>query len=321
MVLSDLLMFNPHLQILHWKPTSAIPPTFKMVSNKLSRGLSDSRLALQPFLIRHCALPSEPVTTSTLTTTPDFTLFWDAFQFARPVALMVAKQYRSQMIPQIPLIPALSHISTIRWSSFWALALTAITRNVIYRFLLDKIPNRPRLHHLLPRSFPSSFCPICCVGIEDAKYHLFTCPVKTNIWKAVIFEFLWPIIELEDIIYAISNLDFYNVRYSYISKVSAPLIIILSIAHIWKARFRFVFDATPLTLTSSLALCTKKFVDTQKKLGYVVVLVSLVSYIPISKPLLFNLCVSPLIFSSCNITWHNNKLFLKKKKFDDCLFS
>jgi hypothetical protein len=83
---------------------------------------------------------------------------------------------------------------------------------------------------------------------------LFTCPSKENIWKAIIFEFLWPVIEIEDIMQAITSLDFSNLNYSQKSDISAPNIIFLTLAHIWKAHYRYIFDDTPFQFKPIMGL-------------------------------------------------------------------
>jgi hypothetical protein len=61
-------------------------------------------------------------------------------------------------------------------------------------------------------------------------------------------------IEIENIIQAITSLDFSNVNYSQKSDISAPNVIFLTLAQIWKAHYRYIFDDTPFQFTPIMGL-------------------------------------------------------------------
>jgi hypothetical protein len=82
---------------------------------------------------------------------------------------------------------------------------------------------------------------------------LFFCPNKANIWKEVIFEFLWSAITIPDVI-SINTLNFYNARYCQKPNMSAHLTIFITLAQMWKAHFRFIFDEEPLILSHILTI-------------------------------------------------------------------
>ncbi|KAI8080150.1 uncharacterized protein B0P05DRAFT_452853, partial [Gilbertella persicaria] len=53
-----------------------------------------------------------------------------------------------------------------------------ITRNVVYRFMLHKLPTQARLNRFIPATFRSSICLICTLHAEDDNHLLFMCPPK-----------------------------------------------------------------------------------------------------------------------------------------------
>jgi hypothetical protein len=77
---------------------------------------------------------------------------------------------------------------------------------------------------------------------------------KSIIWKEIIFTFLWPTIEIADIVEAVLSLDFYNVRYCQKSNISGPMVIYITLANIWKAHFRSLIDGIPFLWPSVVSL-------------------------------------------------------------------
>ncbi|EPB84739.1 hypothetical protein HMPREF1544_08460 [Mucor circinelloides 1006PhL] len=65
---------------------------------------------------------------------------------------------------------------------FWALALTMVQRNVVYRFINIKLPHKSLLHRLFPGQHPSPLCAICSLTVDSPIHFLFYCPAKANIW-------------------------------------------------------------------------------------------------------------------------------------------
>ncbi|CEP12641.1 hypothetical protein [Parasitella parasitica] len=98
---------------------------------------------------------------------------------------------------------------------FTALSVTAYPRNLFYTEYFRTCTLHPCAQYAQP---PPTANHISCS--------------KATIWRAIIFKFLWPT--------AITSLDVYNIRYSQQSAVSAPLIVIITLASIWRA----YFDAT-----------------------------------------------------------------------------
>jgi hypothetical protein len=72
--------------------------------------------------------------------------------------------------------------------------------------------------------------------------------------SGLILNCLWSTVTIPDIIYAINTLDFYNVRYCQKPNISARLIIFVTLAQIWKAYFRFIFDEESLILSHILTI-------------------------------------------------------------------
>jgi hypothetical protein len=67
---------------------------------------------------------------------------------------------------------------------------------------------------------------------------------KESVWKQIIFEFLWPTVDVQDIIQSCYHLDF-NERliFSKHSSVLPPVIIVVAcLAEIWKAHHQFRCD-------------------------------------------------------------------------------
>lgn len=136
-----------------------------------------------------------------------------------------------------------SNRPSLNWKYFWALSLTLVQRNVLYRFLTRSIPHKSILHYF--KIVDSPTCIICNNFTENAEHLLFHCPTKTSIWKEIIFEFLWPTVSVQDIIHACSTLDFTDVQYVSKAYTTAPLVILVTLTSIWRAHFRLIFhDAT-----------------------------------------------------------------------------
>ncbi|EPB84897.1 hypothetical protein HMPREF1544_08332 [Mucor circinelloides 1006PhL] len=128
-----------------------------------------------------------------------------------------------------------------------------VQRNVVYRFINNCIPHKARLHRIFPDLHPSNLCMICSSSVDSSEHFLFDCPTKASVWRAVIFEFLWPTVTIPDIILAIRSFDFYNIWYSQRNGVPASVILFITLANIWRSHFRTVFDRTPFTTAAVLA--------------------------------------------------------------------
>jgi hypothetical protein len=170
-----------------------------------------------------------------------------------------SKNIRNSLVPT-----RLRQINSSQWLSFWSLSLVAIQRNVVYRLLSSPIPHRSLLHRIFPEKYPSSLCQICSSVPESAHHLLFYCHPKTIIWKEVIFYYLWPTVEVVDILSAIYSLDFFNVRYSQKSGISADMVILITLANIWKAHFRKLIEGTTFlwpTVMSSIHVAIQQHIQ------------------------------------------------------------
>jgi hypothetical protein len=147
---------------------------------------------------------------------------------------------------------ALRNVSAAHWKFFWSLSLTYVQRNVIYRFINGCIPNRRRLHYMMPHVFESPDCLVCLSSLDSASHLLFDCPTKARIWQDVIFEFLWPTTTIQDIQEALLSLDFSNIWYCQVQGIRPYRILLITLAQIWLAHMRFVFDKVVIVPESVL---------------------------------------------------------------------
>jgi hypothetical protein len=118
--------------------------------------------------------------------------------------------------------------------------------------MLTKIPHLSILHALMPLQFPNATCRVCQTNTETLNHFLFSCPAKTVIWQNILQEFLWPTCTSEDIIYALKTMDYHNIFYCQVPNITAHSIIYITLAEIWKAHFRLVFQDAPLVLSQVL---------------------------------------------------------------------
>ncbi|GAN10059.1 hypothetical protein MAM1_0317c09594, partial [Mucor ambiguus] len=136
-----------------------------------------------------------------------------------------------------------SSITPFSWNFFWTLSLNLVNRNVIYRYITRTIPTKRLLHYF--KIVDSPLCPICGLN-ENAVHLLFLYPSKVSIWKAIIFEFLWPTVSIGDIIQACSTLDFTSIQYVSKDYTTAHMVVIVTLlGNIWRAQVRLIFDSAP----------------------------------------------------------------------------
>ncbi|KAI8077995.1 uncharacterized protein B0P05DRAFT_637858 [Gilbertella persicaria] len=148
---------------------------------------------------------------------------------------------------------ALSAISSTFWDSFWTLSLTAVVRNVVYRYINYKLPTTIRMNRFLPERFPTPLCQICGLYTENDNHMLFSFPPKTHFWKELIFEFLWPTTTVDDIIQALRYMNFYSIRYTQNSELAAQEIVFQGMGQIWKAHWNTIFNEIPFNPTLLLS--------------------------------------------------------------------
>ncbi|KAI9476406.1 MAG: hypothetical protein EXX96DRAFT_298550 [Benjaminiella poitrasii] len=131
--------------------------------------------------------------------------------------------------------------------SFWSLPLSYTLRNVIFRFVHKKLPCSSLLGYIYKLPPSATWYTICnCHTVESATHLLFTYPPKHFMWNEIIFEFLWPTVDITDILESCLHLDFQlRLVYCKFSDVLSPAIVsLISLAEIWKAHFQCVFNST-----------------------------------------------------------------------------
>ncbi|EPB88091.1 hypothetical protein HMPREF1544_05153 [Mucor circinelloides 1006PhL] len=152
-----------------------------------------------------------------------------------------SKHYREDCLTAHPVPPHLDAIDIAAWTFFWALSLTMIQRNVIYRFINTCIPHQALLHRLFPQIHLSPMC------VQN-----------------IITEFLWPTVSIQDIKHFLLFLDFYTIRYSQKPRAPSHVVVFITLANIWKAHYRWVFNqqtVLPSSTLSSIRLGIQKMID------------------------------------------------------------
>lgn len=110
----------------------------------------------------------------------------------------ITRQHNAQLPPSLTWISG----------QLWHLPLLSVQRNVVYRLLARSITSQSLKFKFFHGKIYSLHCQICRSSTESSKDMLFYCPAKSNIWKTTILEFLWPTVEVSDIIMVIFSLDF-----------------------------------------------------------------------------------------------------------------
>lgn len=247
MFVADLFQFNSQLQLLHWKHISDPTLTkWKQAPKQIFTGIASGALQLQPFFLPLCSPAS---TTLTSDTTVSFLPFAAQLQLPRPLqsssSKVSSKSFRQACSSIYTAPPHLSCITTDAWQFFWRLSLTMIQRNVIYRLINNCIPHQALLHRMFPDVHLSPLCVICSLATDSVDHFLFFCPSKALVWQGIITEFLWPTVCIADIRHSLLHLDFYNIRYSQKPRAPSYIIVIITLANIWKAHYRLIFHQQP----------------------------------------------------------------------------
>ncbi|KAG1472192.1 hypothetical protein G6F56_001689 [Rhizopus delemar] len=162
------------------------------------------------------------------------------------------KIFHRACFPKGPLPEMLRHIRPLHWFSFWSLNLTAIQRNIVFRLIHHKIPHKALLHRSLPAKVNTPHCSICLIHVDSLEHFLFDCQLKSAIWQTIIREFLWPTVGKQDIHSAFKTLNFDPVNYCTRRQISAKLVLILTLANIWKAHWYSIFNQTSFETTQVL---------------------------------------------------------------------
>ena len=111
------------------------------------------------------------------------------------------------------------------------------------------IPSRRLLAHILPRKYPSSSCTFCS-DVEDIFHMFFRCPPTFVFWDHLIREYLWPGHTIDRIFEALSSLNFSSIRVLPSCPLSAPLLLTVALAEIWKSHWLHIIQGIPFS-----ALC------------------------------------------------------------------
>jgi hypothetical protein len=238
LTVNDLYKQHPRrpFQLQARKPVT-IPDDIRRASNKILKQIKKNTVQLQPFFERSLQpLQDNP----SVSTDISFSPFSESLYFSnqqglqRPVSTRTFRKACTEAYT--------SSITSSNWNFFWALSLNLVNRNVIYRYITRTIPTKRLLHYF--KIVDSPLCPICGLN-ENAVHLLFLCPSKVSIWKAIIFEFLWPTVSIGDIIQACSTLDFDNIQYVSKDYTTAHMVVFVTLGNIWRAQVRLIFDSAP----------------------------------------------------------------------------
>lgn len=234
----DLFQPNPDQPLqLEARKVPTIPTDIRRACKKILKQINGDQVRVQPFF---GLLLQPPQDGTNRTTDISFQPFTDSYEFRSQQGLQ--QQITTRTFRKACTEAHTSNIATHNWNFFWSLSLTLVNRNVIYRFITNTIPARRLLHYF--KIAESPLCPICDT-VENAVHMLFLCPSKVSIWKAIIFEFLWPTVSVGDIIQACSSLDFDYIKYVSKSYTTAHMVVLVTLGNIWRAHFRLIFHTTP----------------------------------------------------------------------------
>jgi hypothetical protein len=252
MMVADVFQYDARLNFVHWKDTrDQSLLTWKRTPPTVFKGLATGKLQFQPYFLPVCSpAPLEGSNVSFAPLAEQLRLHGGQSMGSVQAS---AKTFRMSVISSAVPPLALRNISAASWKLFWSLSLTTVQRNVIYRYILGCIPHRRFLHFIMPQVFESPMCPVC-LSTEDSPSHLlFHCPSKEKVWQGVIFEFLWPTTTIHDIKEALRSLDFSNIWYCQLAGIKPYRILMVSLAQIWLAHMRFIFDQTPFAHAAILS--------------------------------------------------------------------
>ncbi|KAK4518914.1 uncharacterized protein ATC70_009140 [Mucor velutinosus] len=234
----DLYQPNPDQPLqLEARKAPTIPADIRRACKKILKQINENKVHIQPYF----SLMLQPPQGGTNRTTDiSFKPFIDSYDFNSQQGL--TRQISTRTFRTACIEAHTSSIARSNWNFFWSLSLNLVHRNVIYRFLTHTIPTKRLLHYFEIAESP--LCPIC--GNEENAVHLlFLCSSKASIWKAIIFEFLWPTVSIGDIIQACSSLDFENIKYVSKSYTTAHMVVLVTLGNIWRAQVRMIFHSTP----------------------------------------------------------------------------
>ena len=240
----DAYTFEPSLGILRLRLRRERSAGKNRIG-KHFKDLQQGRMILHRFFQRRIGLPIwfglPPGTLGTV----DFCPFLKGidFSFDSSPRCSVSQRYREvcSLKESTP-----TSFSQLNWKRFWRLKIQHRARTVWYRALCDRLPNRERLHRLIPDTHPSTSCSLCGHVSDSLSHFLFACPRKWPVWNAV-----WHAIFQQEpshtaISDAIMNLTFPPNP----ETLASEQVISSTLVSIWDAYWRHIFDDVPFSPSS-----------------------------------------------------------------------
>lgn len=262
LAVSALFDYHPVGHFLKAKDARLLDYEIRFVAQKFFKATSDGRCTMHLFFLQ-CLSPTSwnllnPSDIATIQPHLDFQSFKQglliqAFDPNNSECKSAAQYFRASV--KAHSYHHLQHIqtnSTASWSRFWRLSLICTQRNVIYRFIYDKIPTRLLLGRLFPNKFPSNACFLCSAP-ESIIHFFFRCPQKSTFWDLLIREFLWPSVTIDLISSCIKTLNFTPLLLARTDSTKADILVITALSELWKAHWRSVFDDHPFSAASVLS--------------------------------------------------------------------
>ena len=239
-------------------PGDRLPSHLKVVTRRFHLAVTRDHLHLQPFF-RACldrtslslySQADRPHIQASL----NFASFRRGLQIQPSDANFAYPQGRTRNFRQMILtatermLPRTQSIAASAWKAFWALFLNHTQRNVLYRLIHHKIPSQLK-RSLYNNSAIDPQCTICLTVVESTDHFFFYCEVKQHFWDRLIQEYLWPGTSLQLVLQSIRTLQFDRipVRPEAATTFEPLVIIIVALAEVWKAHWRFTFDNVPVT--------------------------------------------------------------------------
>jgi hypothetical protein len=261
LTVASLFEYHPIGHFLQVKTASDIDAELRIVAKKFFKAVSNGKCILHTFF-HNCLFVTalnllQPTGQALVQSQLNFCSFKQgllikAFDPTDPKSKSAAKTLRTAITVSSSENVLQNQIRSADWSRFWSLSLLFTQRNVIYRFIFDKIPTRLLLSSLVPNRFPSSDCCLC--SAPESKFHFFfACPLKATFWDLLIREFLWPGTSIDQISTCLQRLNFASLSLLPDSPAQAPVLIIVALSELWKAHWRLVFDNKPFSPAAVLS--------------------------------------------------------------------
>jgi hypothetical protein len=240
LTVSSLFEYHPIGHFLRVKTTSDIDAELRIVAKRFFKAVFNGKCTLHTFF-HNCLFvaalnflqPTGQALVQPLLNFHSFKqgLLIKAFDPDDLASRSPAKTFRTAIAAHSSEIVLQNHIRSADWSRFWSLSLVFTQRNVLYRFIFDKIPTRLLLSSLVHNRFPTSDCCLC--SAPETKYHFFfACPLKSTFWDLLIREFLWPGTTIDQICSCIQHLHFSSLSLLPGSPAKAPVLLIVALSEL-----------------------------------------------------------------------------------------